>query len=282
MSPSPTPILLLPGSWHGAWCWNEVLAHLVPYGRPTLAVDMAGHGLRARRPKCLTIRPFDPAALATEISPVATVDLDQAADLLLAQIKQLGRGGPVTVVAHSMGGPVLTRVAQQAADLVAHAVYLTAVMPASGNPAAPYFTLPENAGALVLPALRGDPAVTGALRLDLASNDHAYRRHLREAFYSDVAPIVADAALGLLTPDAPASMTHGSTQLTHDGWGSVPRTYIVCTRDMAIRPALQHLFITEADTAFPHNPTSVVTLDAAHAPFLSIPDEIARIVAALG
>lgn len=130
---SATPILFLPGSWHGAWCWNEVIAHLAPYGRPTLAVDMVGHGLRARRPECLTVRPFDPERLATEVSPVATVDLDQAADLLASQIKRLGRGGPVTVVAHSMGGPVLTRVAQEAPELVAHAVYLAAVMPASGK-----------------------------------------------------------------------------------------------------------------------------------------------------
>lgn len=282
MSPSSTPILFLPGSWHGAWCWNEVIAHLVPYERPTLAVDMAGHGLRARRPECLTIRPFDPAELATEVSPVATVDLDQAADLLVSQIKRLGRGGPVTVVAHSMGGPVLTRVTQQVPELVAHAVYLAAVMPASGNAAGPYFVLLENAGALVLSALRGDPDVTGALRLDLASNDLAYRQQLRDAFYGDVAPVVADAALGLLTPDSPVSMMLGTTRLTRDGWGSVPRTYVVCARDMAIRPALQRLFIAEADAAFPQNPTSVVTLDASHAPFLSMPDEVAKIVGKLG
>lgn len=66
---------------------------------------MAGHGLRAGRPRCLTRRPYDPKAVATEISPVAGVDLDQAGDLLVSQIKELGRGGPVTVVAHSMAAP---------------------------------------------------------------------------------------------------------------------------------------------------------------------------------
>lgn len=282
MSSRPTPLLFLHGSWHGAWCWNEVIAHLVPYGRPALAVDMAGHGLRARRPACLTVRPFDPEELATEVSPVADVDLDQAADLLVAQIKRLGRGGPVTVVAHSMGGVVLTRAAEQAADLVAHAVYLAAIMPGSDQPAARYFALPENAGALVVPALRGDPEVTGALRLDLASNDPAYRQGLRDAFYADVAPVVVEAALGLLTPDAPASMMTATTRLTREGWGSVPRTYVVCARDMAIRPALQRLLVAEADAAFPENPTSVVTLDSSHSPFLSMPEEVAKIVGRLG
>ncbi|MEO3746606.1 alpha/beta fold hydrolase [Plantactinospora sp. B5E13] len=282
MSAHPTPILFLHGSWHGAWCWTEVIAHLVRYGRPTLAVDMAGHGLRARRPECLTVRPFDPEELATEVSPVADVDLDQAAELLISQIRMLGRGGRVTVVAHSMGGVVLTRAAQQVPELVAHAVYLAAIMPASDRAADRYFALPENADALVLPALRGDPAVTGALRLDLASNDPAYRRQLRAAFYGDVAPVVADAALALLTPDAPASMMGDTTRLTRDGWGSVPRTYVVCTRDMAIRPALQRVLVAEADAAFPENPTTVVTLDSSHAPFLSRPEDLAAIVGRLG
>ncbi|AVT35582.1 alpha/beta hydrolase [Plantactinospora sp. BB1] len=282
MSHRSTPILLLHGSWHGAWCWTEVIAQLVPYGRPTLAVDMAGHGLRARRPECLTVRPFDPAALATEVSPVAEVDLDRAAELLVSQIEWLGRGGPVTVVAHSMGGPVLTRAAQQVPELVAHAVYLAAIMPGSDRAAEGYFALPENAGALVLPALRGDPGVIGALRLDLASNDPGYRQQLRDAFYGDVAPVVADAALGLLTPDAPVSMMRGTTRLTRDGWGSLPRTYVVCARDMAIRPALQRVLVAEADAAFPENPTSVVTLDSAHAPFLSRPGEVAEIVGRRG
>ncbi|MDG4785984.1 alpha/beta fold hydrolase [Micromonospora sp. WMMD1102] len=281
MSPGSTPILLLHGSWHAAWCWNEVIAHLVPYDRQTLAVDMVGHGLRARRPECLTMRPFDPARLATEVSPVADVDLDRAAELLVRQIERLGRGSRVTVLAHSMGGVVLTRAAQQAPELVAHAVYLAAVMPGSGEAADRYFALPENADALVLPALRGDPTVTGALRLDLASNDPAYRQQLRAAFYGDVGPIVADAALGLLSPDAPVSMMRGITRLTRDGWGSVPRTYVVCTRDMAIRPALQRLFVAEADAAFPENPTSVATLDSSHAPFLSMPGEIAKILGEL-
>src|SRR5437868_4641743 len=187
------------GYWFGSWCWSDVIARVASTGRPTLAVDMAGHGLRARWPVCLTSRPFDPDALATEVSPVATVDLDQAGDLLVSQIKRLGRGAPVTVMAHSMGGTVLTRAAQQAPDLVARAVYLTAFMPSSGISADAYSRMPENAASLVVPALRADPAVVGALRFDLASNDPDYRQGLRDAFFAEIDPVVADAAIGLLT-----------------------------------------------------------------------------------
>ena len=229
MSAGSTPLLFVHGYWHGSWCWSEVIAQVAGAGRPALAVDMAGHGLRAGRPECLTRRPFAPEALATEVSPVADVDLDQAGDLLVSQIRQLGCGGPVTVVAHSMGGTVLTRAAQQAPELVAHAVYLTAFMPASDVPAIAYIQMPENAGELVAPLFRADPAAVGALRLDLASDDAGYRQQLRDAFFGDVAPAVAD-----------------------------------------------------ADAAFPANPTSVMALDSSHSPFLSMPGQVAGIVAKLG
>ncbi|MET9793661.1 alpha/beta fold hydrolase [Streptomyces canus] len=282
MSAGSTPLIFLHGFWHGSWCWSEVITRVAATGRPAVAVDMAGHGLRAGRPQCLTRRPFDAEALATEVSPVAGVDLDQAGDLLVSQIKEVGQGGPVTVVAHSMGGAVLTRAAQLAPDLVAHAVYLTAFMPASDVPALAYVQMPESAGELVGQSFRGDPAAIGALRFDLTSDDPGYRRQLCDAFFSDVDPAVAEAALGLLTPDAPAGIALGTTTLTVDGWGSVPRTYVTCAQDMAVRPALQQKFIADADAAFPHNTTSMVGLDSSHSPFLSSPGQVADIVMKLG
>ncbi|MEU4343232.1 alpha/beta fold hydrolase [Nocardia sp. NPDC023852] len=282
MSAGSTPLLFLHGYWHGSWCWSEVIARVARMGRASVAVDMAGHGLRAVRPQCLTTRPFDAEILATEMSPVAGVDLEQAGDLLVSQIEEVGRGGPVTVVAHSMGGTVLTRAAQLAPELLAHAVYLAAFMPASDVPAIAYIHLPENAGELVAPSFRADPAAIGALRFDLASDDPDYRQQLRDALFGDVDPAVADAAIGLLTPDAPAGIALGATTLTRDGWGSVPRTYVTCARDMAIRPGLQQKFISDADATFPDNPTAVVALDSSHSPFLSMPEQVADIVAKLG
>jgi pimeloyl-ACP methyl ester carboxylesterase len=276
--PMAAPVLFLHGYWHGSWCWSEVLARVTGAGTRALAVDMAGHGLRARRPAAVTGRPFDAGLAATEPSPVADVDLGQAGELLLAQLKQLGGGDPVVVVAHSIGGPVLTWAAQAAPGLVAHAVYLTAYMPASDVPPVTYLRMPEHEGGLAGTCLVADPAAVGAFRIDGASPDPAYRQRLREAFYGDVAPAVADAAIALLTPDAPLPIALGSVTLTAGGWGSVPRTYVICSQDMIIRPALQRRFIADADAAFPGNPTSVRTLDSSHSPFLSMPGQVADIV----
>jgi pimeloyl-ACP methyl ester carboxylesterase len=277
MTTRETPVLLLHGFWHGAWCWSEVLGRLTAAGTRALAVDMAGHGLRARRPAAPTARPFDPAALAAEPSP-AIADLDEAAALFVAQARALGGGAPVTAVAHSMGGNVLTRAVQDAPGLFAHAVYVTAFMPASGVPAAAYIFAPENEGDLVQVAMVADPAAIGGLRLDTASPDPSYHQLLRDAFFGDVGADLADAAIGLLTPDAPAGIAAGATTLTADGWGSVPRTYVMCSRDRALQPAMQRRFIELADAAFPGNPTTVHTLESSHSPFLSVPGELADII----
>jgi pimeloyl-ACP methyl ester carboxylesterase len=272
------PVLFLHGFWHGSWCWTEVLASVTSAGVRALAVDMAGHGLRARHPAAATGRPFDPELLAAEVSPVAAVDLDQAGDLLVSQVKRLGGGGPVAVVAHSMGGAVLTRAGQQVPDLIAHAVYVAAFMPASDVSAAAYVRMPENEGGRAGSLRSADARVVRALRMDVGSPDPAYRAAVREAFYGDVDPATADAAIALLTPDAPAGISTGATTLTADGWGSIPRTYVQCTKDLVVPPALQRKFIADADAAFPANPTTVRTLESSHSPFLSMPTQLADLV----
>jgi pimeloyl-ACP methyl ester carboxylesterase len=178
---------------------------------------------------------------------------------------------------NSYGGVVITE-ASAGAQNVVRLVYLAAFMPASGVPSAAYPRMPENEGSRVGALRVGDARATGALRLDVASPDPAYREAVRETFYGDVDPVTADAAIALLTPDAPVGISAGVTALTADGWGSIPRTYVVCTGDATIPPALQRKFITDADAAFPGNRTAVRELKASHSPFLSMPDQVAGIV----
>jgi pimeloyl-ACP methyl ester carboxylesterase len=271
------PIVLLHGFYHGAWAWTEVTAELA--GRGRTAVDMAAHGLHATAPAAAGRRPFDPVAYATEPSPVAGVGLDAAADLLVAQLDSVGGGKPVCVVAHSMGGAVLSRAAERQPGLVAHMVYLAAYMPASNTPCLHYPSLPEGRDNRFMQMLVGDPVAIGALRIDHRSPDPEAQSAIREAFYGDVEPSRAAAATALLSCDAPLAMVAESTTLTEQGWGSIPRTYIVCTEDRTIPAGLQRIFIAQADTAFPANPTTVVELATAHSASLSAPGRVADIIA---
>lgn len=188
----------------------------------------------------------------------------------------------MVLVSHSFSGPVATRVVKAVPELVAHVVYVAAVMPASGVVPVTYLSQPEQEGDLIAPLLRADPQVVGALRLDTAGPP-GYRAALRDAWYPDVAPEVANAAIALLTPDAPVGIATAATDLTASGWGSVPRTYVLTgDSDRSTRPALQRRFVREADEAFPQNPTAVVELDSGHSPFLSRPDELVDILDTIG
>jgi pimeloyl-ACP methyl ester carboxylesterase len=278
--PGSLPIILLHGAWHGAWCWEKVGVELAARGRSATAVDMAGHGLGARRPMAALARPFDPAAFATEPSPVAEVSLDAAGDLLVSQLRVIGGGRPCVLVAHSMGGTVATRAIQQAPDLVSHVIYLSAFMPASDVPVSSYITMPENEGDFVPHLVRADPQLVGAVRLDTGSDDPEYRALVREAFYNDLDAATADSAIALLSCDAPVLLAVEATSLTSQAWGAVPRTYVRCLRDNIIRPELQRRFIREADAAFPENPTATLELDSSHSPFLSTPERVAEIISA--
>jgi pimeloyl-ACP methyl ester carboxylesterase len=268
-----TPVVLVHGFWHGSWCWSLVTQHLASRGIASVAVDLDGHGLRSGAPLSRWGRPFDPAAYAVEPSPVAGVTASSAAATLVEDVRRIGGGRPCVVVAHSMGGTVATAAAEQAPELFARLVYLTAFAPVR-SAALDYIYSPENAGEMVSGQLVADPAVTGALRIDTGGERHAL---IRETFYNDVDTATADAAIALLTTDGPAGIPGETFTVTPGRYGSVAHSYIVCERDNAIPAPLQRRFIAEID-AVSANPTTVVTLDSGHSPFLSQPDVLAKAI----
>jgi pimeloyl-ACP methyl ester carboxylesterase len=207
---------------------------------------------------------------------VAGITASSAAASLVEQVRRIGNGRPCLVVAHSMGGTVATAAAEQAPELFAELMYVTGFAPVSGLPAAHYVTVPENAGELVASGLSADPAVVGALRYDTGDDDR--RAAIREAFYNnDVDEATAEAAISLLTADAPAGVALETVAVTAERYGSIPHSYVVCTQDNAIRPRLQRLMVGEIDV-ISARPTTVVEIDSSHSPFLSQPAALADVI----
>jgi pimeloyl-ACP methyl ester carboxylesterase len=273
---SSAPIVLVHGAWHGSWAWSLVTPLLAAAGRRSIAVDIEAHGLAAKLPASALTRPFDPGAYATEPSPLADVTLASAAEGLVRQLEAIGE--PVVLVGHSLLGHVVGAAAERAPALVERLVYVCAVMAGSGADAGGYAQSPENEGEQVGALVVADPGVVGAVRLDVRSADEGYRAALREALYGDVPRDIADGAIRLLSSDLPLGIPGGAIELTAAGWGSIPRSYIRCSADLAVRPALQTRFIAEADAAFAATATRVVDLDSSHSPFLSMPDRVASAI----
>ena len=105
------PFVLVHGGFHGAWCWEPLIAHLAG---PAVAVDLPGRGARPVQ--------------------VASVTLD---DCVRAVIDDADAAGfdRFVLVGHSLGGLTVTETAVRFPDRVAAVVYVAALIPRVGQSA---------------------------------------------------------------------------------------------------------------------------------------------------
>ena len=278
----PRPaVLLVHGAWLGAWCYSPLVQALQAQGVDAFTVDLPGHALTARFPTSFLQRPLDAAAFSTEGSPLATLTLNDYVDAILAEIDRLTAlgFGPITLLGHSMAGIPVTAVAQRAPAKVVKLIYLSAFMTVTAVPAVGYLGLPENRDSQTGALLMADPMQVGALRLDTSATDVGYGAALKQMFCGDLSNEGYRAVAHLMQPDDPVAPFATPTGATPDHWGSVPRTYIGCTEDKVIPPALQQLFAAEADRLTPANKTDFVPIESSHTPFFSKPEALATLIA---
>ena len=266
------------GAFYGAWAFQPTIEQLVARGHRAVALDLPGHGLNARFPSSYFERPLDNAKFGTEPSPSASITLEDNVKAVVKTIDAAMKGGsgPVVLVGHSMSGVIISAVAEKHPEKIAKLVYLTAFLPKSGVPAIAYIQSPENKGDKVGAVIKADPAKVGAIRVDQNSTDPTYVRANKDAFAGELDDAAWRAVSNLTVPDAPIQPFVTPVTLTVEKWGRVPRAYIQCNWDNAIRPALQEKMIDDADAATPNNKTQVVALDASHSgAFLSDPKGLA-------
>jgi pimeloyl-ACP methyl ester carboxylesterase len=254
-----------------------VLARLAAAGKRAYATDLPGAGLHARFPKSYLSQ--DAAALATEVSPLKDIGLQDYEDAVVAQVRAMAGGnGKVILVGHSFGGCTITRVAEKVPELVQRLVYLTAHVPAQRKTVSDLMSLPEGASGLSATTQIGDPAVTDAVRINNRNADPAYVEKCRLCFYNDVPTADFIPFAATLMPDVSLKGFVDNASGTPERWGRVPRSYIRCTLDNAIPIALQDRFIAEADAITPDNKFDQYTLNASHSPFASMPDQLTAVL----
>lgn len=197
----------------------------------------------------------DLPSMGADATPARAVTLESWARFVADLVTQT-QG--CTLVGHSLGGAVISRVAQLAPDHIHQLVYLSGyLLPAGANVAG---MARADTGSLLAPNMIPlEHGVSCTLRPEI----------LRDAFYGDCSDQDFEFARARLSPQPLKPL---ATRLEPTEGLEVPRAYVETTRDRAVSLAAQR----RMQTALPCAP--VFTLDADHSPFLSQPEALARIL----
>jgi pimeloyl-ACP methyl ester carboxylesterase len=230
-------IVLVHGAFGRAACWDRVIPALRAAGHEVEAIDLPGQG-------------EDP-------TPVAEVTLDRYAERVC---EALAAGQPAMLVGHSMGGMVVTQAAARCPQHVDRLVYVAAFLPTDGQSLIDITQLPEAAGDAVQAGLvvEGDPPVA-------TMPPEAAREGLLHCCDEEQAAW----AQSLRGPQPVAPFTHPVRLDGGAAFDRLPRAYVMCLQDRAIRPALQRRMLEGAGC------DPVLEIDTDHCVWASRPDELA-------
>jgi pimeloyl-ACP methyl ester carboxylesterase len=234
--------VLVHGAFAAASCWEPLVAELEAAGHTVRAIDLPGSG--------------------EDDTPLAEVTLDAYARRVCEVLGE--EPEPPVLVGHSMGGMVITQAAARCPERVASLVYVCAFLPQDGQSLLDLTRLPEGAGDQVQAnmVVEGDPPV--ATMSPTAA---------RDALFSSCTDEQAAWAIERRGPQAVAPFT-AAAELGGDAFEALPRSYVVCTLDQAVPPALQRLMLAEAGVE------NVVELESDHAPYLGRTSELAEALTA--
>ena len=231
--------------------------------RRVLLVHGAWHGAWCweRLLEPLRSRGYQPEAIdlpghGDSVEPLG--DLHGDADAVRARLDEIGE--PTLLVGHSYGGMVITDAGGH--DAVSALAYVCAFVPLAGQSSMDAF------GAQGPPDAPASELLSCARFSEDGSETVVEGDGVAGAFYGDCDPAAQRWALERLGHQPTASLTQAPRELA---WSSKPATYVVCTEDRAL-PAWHQRQMAE-------NAGRVVELAASHSPFLSMPDELAAILA---
>lgn len=170
---------------------------------------------------------------------------------------------PAILVGHSMGGMVISQVAERQPDDVRALAYVAGFLLGDGHSVLD--AAQKDADSLLMPSLEW--AADG---LSAAVSPAA----ARIAFYGKCGDADAAAATARLCAE-PAAPVITPIHVTEARFGRIHRVYVECSEDCAVSPSLQRAMYTATPCA------RVASLATDHSPFYSRPDELAAILLSL-
>ncbi len=233
--------VLVHGAWHGGWCWGHVAPLLRAQGHVVVTPDLPGHG-------------DDPA-------PANAQTLDTYVQRICGTVGTLG--GEVILVGHSLGGLVISAVAEALPERLRRLVYVTAFLPRDGDSLVRICSVdPDN------------PLNTASVRTPDGQCVTVDPERLPEIFYADCPAEDLAFARTRLGPE-PLGVMFQAVHVTAERFGRVPRAYIHCSRDVALPLFVQEQMVAASPCG------TVLTLPTGHSPFFAAPEALAEQLRAL-
>ncbi|MFT3702174.1 MAG: alpha/beta fold hydrolase [Agriterribacter sp.] len=234
--------VLVHGAWQAPYVWDAVRADLENKGNKVMVVELPGHG--------------------SDTTPTYTLTLDVYRDKVINAISQVN--GKVILVGHSMGGMVITSVAEKIPSRISQLVYIGAFLPASGQSLAD-LAMSDPDSRLHYSLVES----TDRLTLDVK------RDSLTQLFISDGSPAAKEEVLSNYRAE-PAIPFTNKVVLTNENFGAVGKVYIKTLQDIVISPGLQDRMIAAAGIQV------VMPVNTSHSPFLAQPKAVADLLLEIG
>jgi len=230
--------VLVHGAWQAPYVWNIVKSQLEARGQNVIVVELPAHG-------------------NDTTSPIA-VSIDVYRDKVIAAIQSVK--GKVILVGHSMGGVVITAVAEKIPSKIEKLVYIGAFLPANGQS---LMDLAMTDAQSIL----GPNLIPSKDQLTLDVNHDK----IIDIFCQDASVDVQKEVLAKFRVE-PAIPFGNKVTLTDANFGSVMKYYIHTAQDHAVGIDLQNRMVTAAHI------TKTYSLDTGHSPFLSKPDQVTALL----
>ncbi|KAI9447048.1 putative esterase [Russula earlei] len=230
-------IVLVHGAWMDASAWNKVVPILKAQGHEVITVNLPGHG--------------------KDNTPYANIQLQTYVD---AVKNAIGSGTNITLVGHSMGGIVISEVAEQIPAQIKELVYVGAFIPQNGE------------SLLQLSGADKETHIGKYLRPDQKAGAASIAPEgIKEVFAADAPEAVVNNLVATHKADAFAPLAT-PVVLTEANFGQVKKAYVYTLNDQAIGYTLQQAMVKHT------NVSATYALPSSHSPFFSMPGVLAAII----
>jgi len=239
---APQIYVLVHGAWQAPYVWDSVQADLSKSGNKIIVVELPGHGSDTTAPHLLS--------------------LDVYRDKVIDAISKADSN--VILVGHSMGGMVITQVAEKIPHKINKLVYIGAFLPASGQSLTDlaYSDPGSKLGPLLIPS-------SDQVTLDVKRDSLTY------LFINDGSDAGKQRVIDNYRAEPAIPFTNKVT-VTKENFGVVEKVYIKTLQDIVISPGLQDRMIAAAEIK------SVYTVNTSHSPFLAQPHIVSDLLLKIG